>query len=322
MDNQKIKVLYIAGNGRSGSTILHNILGQIDGFFAIGELRYIWERGIVKNRLCGCGMPFHDCHVWQAIMENAYGGMQQINAREMSEQTESFRIQNLPLTWIPPIRQKEIDRLQAYTANLEKLYRAIQTTTGSRVIVDSSKNPSYGYILQTMPALELYVLHFMRDSRAVAYSWTKKKQFQPGDNMARKTPVKSALQWNVRNLSAEMFLMRKPDRHMTLRYEDFVANPEAAVASIVSLVQENSVQLPFVDPHTAELQHANHSVFGNPVRFQQGEVTIRLDNKWQTKLNQRQKFAVTGLTWPLQLKYGYLRPFLRTAKKQVEAYDR
>jgi hypothetical protein len=33
MANDKIKVLYIAGWGRSGSTILGNILGQVAGFF-------------------------------------------------------------------------------------------------------------------------------------------------------------------------------------------------------------------------------------------------------------------------------------------------
>ena len=27
-----VKVLFIAGGGRTGSTMLHNVLGQIDGF--------------------------------------------------------------------------------------------------------------------------------------------------------------------------------------------------------------------------------------------------------------------------------------------------
>jgi len=34
------KVLYIAGWGRSGSTILDNVLGQLDGCFSTGELNY------------------------------------------------------------------------------------------------------------------------------------------------------------------------------------------------------------------------------------------------------------------------------------------
>lgn len=46
----EVKVLYIAGWGRSGSTILDNVLGQVEGFFSGGELSYLWERGLSENR--------------------------------------------------------------------------------------------------------------------------------------------------------------------------------------------------------------------------------------------------------------------------------
>jgi len=66
--NNKIKVLYITGWGRSGSTILDNIMGQIDGFFSVGELRYIWDRNLIENRLCGCGVPLEECPIWSQIL--------------------------------------------------------------------------------------------------------------------------------------------------------------------------------------------------------------------------------------------------------------
>ena len=47
-----------AGSGRSGSTLITTVLGQLDGCFAAGELRYLWQRGMVDNRPCGCGAPF------------------------------------------------------------------------------------------------------------------------------------------------------------------------------------------------------------------------------------------------------------------------
>ena len=43
MATDKIKVLYIAGNGRSGSTLLGVLLGQIPGFFNVGEVRRVWD---------------------------------------------------------------------------------------------------------------------------------------------------------------------------------------------------------------------------------------------------------------------------------------
>jgi hypothetical protein len=68
MLSDRVKVLYIAGSGRSGSTILDNTLGQIDGFFSVGELRYIWERGLIEDRLCGCGERVHQCPFWAAAL--------------------------------------------------------------------------------------------------------------------------------------------------------------------------------------------------------------------------------------------------------------
>lgn len=51
MVGAKIRVLYIVGSGRSGSTIIGNILGRIEGFSHVGELRYIWDRNIIESRL-------------------------------------------------------------------------------------------------------------------------------------------------------------------------------------------------------------------------------------------------------------------------------
>ena len=45
-----VRVLYIAGSGRSGSTILDRTLGQVDGFFSAGELCNLWGRGLLARR--------------------------------------------------------------------------------------------------------------------------------------------------------------------------------------------------------------------------------------------------------------------------------
>ena len=79
------KVLYIAGWGRSGSTILDNVLGQVDGFFSAGELMFLWRRGLIEGRLCGCGRPLRDCDVWMHILDRAYPAG--VDAHERSKGT-------------------------------------------------------------------------------------------------------------------------------------------------------------------------------------------------------------------------------------------
>ncbi len=308
LNNKKIKVLFITGSGRCGSTILHDLLGQINGFSAVGELRYIWERSFIKNSLCGCRVPFRECKFWRAVVHEAFGSIDHVDFRKMLYLTESFRIYHLPLILIPNIRRSLETRLSWYLDNLEKLYRAIRATTSSRVVIDSSKDPQYGYLLQKIPIIELYVLHVIRDPRAVAYSWSRKRRCQPGtgscEYMEQYNFIRSSLQWNVRNIVAEVYLRKAPDRYMTLRYEDFIDKPQESVKSILSLLGETAVHLPFMSEHRANIEKVNHSVFGNPSRFRTGTVDLAPDKEWETKM--LRKFPTMLLTWPLLLRYRYL----------------
>jgi hypothetical protein len=64
----RVRVLYVAGTGRSGSTLVAAMLGQLRGAFAAGEVRYVWQRGLAERRPCGCGAPVPDCPVWTDIL--------------------------------------------------------------------------------------------------------------------------------------------------------------------------------------------------------------------------------------------------------------
>jgi hypothetical protein len=310
MKKNKLKVLYIAGANRSGSTILHNILGQLDGFWAAGQVRDIWEQGFIKNRLCGCGIPFRECPVWQTIFHAAFGGMEYVDAQQLFQVTDGFRLQQLLLASIPGLRGVYRLQLETYLQSLEKLYWAIKATTSSRVIVDSSKTPAYAYLLQRIPEIDFYVIHLVRGARGAAYSGLKDKLLQPfttaPEYIARKPTIKSVLQWDARNLTAEIFLRQQPNRYMMLRYEDFVNSPQSTVLQILNLLGEEAADLPFVGPHTVNLTRANHSVYGNPVRFETGVVELHPDNQWRTHMHRSSKVAATLFTGPLLHKYGYV----------------
>lgn len=307
-----VTVLFIAGGGRSGSTILHNVLGQVDGFTAVGELRYVWNRGVLNNQLCGCGLRFADCAFWSAVMQRAFGGVDAAFAREMLALTESHRIHDLPLVAFAATRRRQLRRLGTYRERLGRLYEAIQSVSGCRVIVDSSKNPSYGYLLREIAGIDPYFLHFVRDSPPVAHSWGKRKEFEPGVPMARKSPTSSALQWLARNATAELFLPRDPARRIRLRYEDLMQRPRDHVVAILRWIGADDAGAPFVTQHDANVEHANHSVFGNAVRFQRGQVTLRRDDSWRGQMAPADRRLVKALTAPLRLRYGYLRPSTRT----------
>lgn len=314
--NERTKVLYIAGSGRSGSTLVHNILGQLDGVCAVGELRYIWERSFRDNRLCGCGLPFADCPHWNAVVNEAFGDSSRVDVAMMHRQTESFRVHHFPQLLVPGRREALAKAMQPYLDVLATLYGAIRTTTGRRWILDSSKNPAYAYLLSLVPEIELHVLHLIRDPRAVAYSWQKRKAFEPDptrtDYMAQYGPLKSAFQWISRNSAVELFLPRGAQHSVRLRYEDFSANPRETLMPVAALLGEDAEDLPFLTDRVVQLR-PSHSVFGNLVRFRTGPVEITPDEQWISHMDRASYLAVTATTWPLFLRYGYGYPTQKTA---------
>ena len=92
-----VRVLYMAGTGRSGSTLLARILDRADGVVAAGELRYLWQRGLLEDRVCGCGEPFSRCPFWTEVIDRGFGGRQHVDARELvATQRTLTRLRHVP----------------------------------------------------------------------------------------------------------------------------------------------------------------------------------------------------------------------------------
>lgn len=311
MQDKTTKVLYIAGFGRSGSTILSNILGEVEGFFSVGELNYMWERSLKESWLCGCGLPMTECEVWSPILNKAFGTLDQIAPPEgiyLRQGRKGTRMRHLPLMLAPGGERLLRFRLGNYFDSIEELYHAIQDVTGCRVVVDSSKSPAYGYVLGMVPTIDLYVVHLVRDSRAASYSFLRKKR-EPSKKgtvyyMQQYGFVASSLLWNFWNWATQALLQRSPDRYLRLRYEDFIDDPQKSLRRIFELVQEEPAHLPFLTDNKVELG-VNHTASGNPNRFQTGVVELRPDDEWRAKIKPLGKNVVTLLTWPLLRRYGY-----------------
>jgi hypothetical protein len=308
VSNKKVKVLYIAGGWRSGSTLFSHVLSQIDGIFSAGEPMFMWEDNIILNRLCGCMTPARECEVWRGVMDEAYGGIDLAHAEEMSRLRRSLtRTRNLPLLLMPGTERLLGPSYRKYLNNLEKVYWAIQASTGCNLIVDASKFPAYGYMLRTIPTIDLYVVHLVRDSRAVAYSRLKKK-WNPDANayMPQLGSARSSLVWDYMNVSIEAVLGRSGERYLMLRYEDFVRSPRMTIERTLKLVHEEALQLPFTAENEVALR-PSHMVTGNPGVYKEtGNVVLRLDEEWKARMELRDKNLVTLLTSPLMFKYGYL----------------
>jgi hypothetical protein len=305
-------ILYIGGHGRSGSTILAQVLGRIPGFVNVGELRQIWHRGLQENERCGCGQLFYSCWFWRAVGNEAFGGWANVDVDKMVAFDPYLRrpryTPHYALVARTGVRSRKMSTLiEECDPVLERLYRAIQRVSGARVIVDSSKRLFYAVLLNLLPFADLRVVHLVRDSRAVAYSWARRKESPAvvsGRLMPRLSPVQATRAWSFQNYSYG--LLSGFARISRLRYEDFVNDPAFYLA-------ETLIRLGF-DDEAGGLQvvrgreislSEDHTVSGNPVRFRTGTVDLRPDEEWKVSMRDLDRNIVTALTAPLLLKYGY-----------------
>jgi hypothetical protein len=283
------------------------ILGQVPGFASVGELRYLWDRGLGERQLCGCGVAVPDCPFWRAVLEEALGRVDPADAGEMlAFQRRLDGLARMPWVlapWRPPSLERD---LRAYREVLGRVYRAVQAVSGASVLVDSSKYAAYGRILAGVPGLDLRVLHLVRDSRAVAYSWTRRKELPEVVTEERYMPVfppwQSAAYWGLENLALQL-LRGSSRRYHILRYEDLTRQPEAVLSAALERIGI-AADLGFLREGRLNLG-LNHTVAGNPIRFRRGEVRIRPDVEWRGRLGWGPRWIVTALTWPLLLRYGF-----------------
>lgn len=305
--SRSTQVLYIGSWSRSGSTLLDLILGQIPGFVSVGELRYLWERGLTEGQLCGCGRPVPECTFWGSVLEEAFGGAAQVHAHEVLSLWRRVdglgRIPALLAPWRPAALRED---LRAFREVLARVYRAVASVSGASTVVDSSKYAAHGLVVAGTPDLDLLVLHLVRDSRAVAYSWLRRKLMpevtREPQYMPVKSPWRSAVFWELENLALEL-LRRASRRSARLRYDDLTSDPFPALGTALAALGIEA-DLHFLRQRTLQLG-PNHTVAGNPLRFRRGNVAIEPDLEWRSRLESGHRRVVTTLTWPLLLRYGF-----------------
>lgn len=306
-----VPVLFIGGSGRSGTTLLERLLGQIPGVTAAGELVHLWQRGVLDDELCGCGQPFSGCPFWAEVGKVAYGGWDRvpkdwaIGTRWAVDRTRRVPWLALPALATPGYRR----RMRAWARYLRRLYTGLAEAGSARLVVDSSKHLSYSLLLRHV-GVDLKVALVIRDPRAVAHAWAKlavrPEVAGSEEYMPRFGVLKSTALWVVNTSGYGLLRLLRVPVHV-IRYEDLVADPAGQLAALTSFAGLDGAVPPIHDG-TVQLA-ADHTAAGNPIRFLTGDLTLRLDREWTTAMPAWRRVAVTAMTWPWLRRFGYpLRP--------------
>src|SRR6266513_2914097 len=63
-----IRVIFILGYTRSGSTLLEQLLSIAPGTVSVGEMAYLWEQSVRNDSYCGCGSKWATCPFWTSVL--------------------------------------------------------------------------------------------------------------------------------------------------------------------------------------------------------------------------------------------------------------
>ena len=304
------KVLFVGGLGRSGSTLLELILAQSADVCAVGEVVHLWERALGGDERCGCGDRFTACPFWQKVGDHAFGGWSAVDRDEvLALKAEVDRTRHIPRLARRRLPAEQLAPVRRYADLYLRIYRAAAAVTGAEVVIDSSKHASLAFALRWATDLDLKVLHMVRDSRAVAYSWAKQVRrpevIDEEAYMPTFSPVTVSALWNAQNIAFHLLAARVPVTR--LRYEDFTADPRGTVRQLrrfVGLADTDEALRVLDDPEA--LPGPVHSIAGNPLRFSSGPIRVRRDDAWRAALPRRSRAVVSAATLPLRLRYGYL----------------
>jgi hypothetical protein len=303
-------VLCITGWCRNGSTIIGNILDEIPGFRHVGELHFLWKNAARTgaNSKCGCGAVLTECPFWSAriteLMSQGGDSLETYAAEVVRRQRTYVRTRH---TWRVlrhgpsgrPASSPAKPGLRAHADLMSRTYLAIAAASGARVIVDTSKIPGEAALLPYLDGVTPFFVHLVRDPRAVAESWREPKQY-----VYAMSAAKSTAYWHGFNRASRAITRRYPERSLQLRYEDFLADPREAIGRLLALCGEPEEANP-VHGRVIDLG-VNHTVTGNPDRFNSGATVLRdTDHRWVTGLRRRARLAVVLLSWPLFRRYGY-----------------
>lgn len=286
----RIRVVYIAGAGKSGSTLIDRVLGSSPNAFSVGQLEnlrfFIDEfdprRARQKDRYCDDqGFRLRESPFWKPVIE----AMEKGN-RAIYDPRCPMSVRGLLRALFAggkPSYMQPFDDAAMYGAILSRARETKGPQVG--IIVDSSKEMKRLVALMREPGLEVFVLHLVRDVRGVAYSWEKK-----GLNGMR-----AFRRWAWLNALFSWYLrVAVPrDHRLRLSYDLFTRDPAGAARRMNAAFGLQLDPEKLVDAINADVswRFSGDGMRREPVS------AIRSDPAWRTNLPRAKRWALTVLAW-------------------------
>ncbi|MEM9941936.1 MAG: sulfotransferase [Planctomycetota bacterium] len=293
------KIVYIAGYGRSGSTVLDMTLGQQPNALGLSEITHVFHYWL-DNKACSCGQAIRECEFWRPIFDQL--GFHDDFVSKAAKATAL--IESRPLWWSRLFHAKH---RRVYRDAWQPLIKLVASTTGSKMLIDSSKTTRRATFraaaLSRICDQPVYVVHLVRNPDAVAWSFLRGDNTKLEDGVVkvkRGGKLRVAITWMLANLWVHL-LYASRNNYQLVKYETFASEPETTARNI-----SNQIVVPEVPGDCEESPipplawNHDHGIAGNRAR-RSASKKIVVDKEWK----QGQSNSSGWIGWPLRKWYGY-----------------
>jgi hypothetical protein len=288
--DDRIRIVYIAGAGKSGSTLIDRVLASSPNAFSVGQLEnlrfFIDEhdprRRKPKDRYCDDqGFRLRDSPFWKPVIA------------EMERGNRVIYDPRCPMSVRRLLRTLAFGGNPSYLPDFddEVLYRTILAQARAAkgpdvsVVVDSSKELKRLIALRRVTALDVFVLHLVRDVRGVAYS--REKKGLNGMSAFRRWV------WLNTVLAAYLRAVVPRDHYLRLSYDLFTRDPAEAVRRVNGAFGLKIDADRLIDAINADVSWR----FSGDGMRREPVTAIRADPAWRTGLSKAMRRALTVLGW-------------------------
>lgn len=275
----KKKVLFILGTAHCGSTLLSLILDSHPQCFTVGELSNLPALN-KKGKLDD---------FWS----------HQFSQKEL--QNLSLGLSNARISPAIPLKIEKFFR-EIVNDDIFRPYSIIASKTPTDIIVDSTKTiywiSSMLRLKELKKEFDIYLLHLVRDGRAVVNSYLKKRR--------RMTVKEISELWLRRVTNNEVFFENFDQDKILVRYEMLVTKPQAMTQQVCDFLG-----IEFQPEMLNYWKYEHHIISGNrgtrtsmnkfkssiETKQKSTNSLIKLDSRWLTEMKEdtiREFYAIVG----------------------------
>lgn len=298
-------VILVFGTAASGAARFARLLGDRGGLFVAGDLKKVWQRGVVDDTPCTCGAPFLRCPFWSAVGESGFGGWTNVDVDRLVPAIRRMHSASGTAKLLVGAQLDDAER--GYLESERRLLRAVAEVSGAGAIVCHAKEPYAATVWRAVVGGRLSLIHVVRDPRETAWLWANGTvEMSP-----RPLPLSTAAivgRWSRRNGAAPPLARLANVRYRRIRIEDVAAAPERAVAETWDFVGAGDVGGSRLEDHAFMPLDRDEG----PCRLVDYEVGHDHDplalpqDAWRTGLSAPARTAVGAATLPLTAAFGYL----------------